>query len=138
MRHGASGDTHACSWPCQLSALCPGDPRSDLRRLQVRRSIVQSRPGEDRKTRSLSATGAGRSRGEQIENGRSGLASLLELGTVPTAIVCTTDALALGAMSEARRKGLHIPEDMSVVEFDDIDVAAETDPALTTVKNPAG
>ncbi|PJR09237.1 hypothetical protein CEJ86_31625 [Sinorhizobium meliloti] len=40
-------------------------------------------------------------------------------------------------MSEARRKGLHIPDDMSVVGFDDIDVAAETDPSLTTVKNPA-
>ncbi|WP_426231675.1 LacI family DNA-binding transcriptional regulator [Pararhizobium sp. DWP3-4] len=72
-----------------------------------------------------------------IENGRRGLAGLLELVAVPTAIVCTTDALALGVMSEARRRGLHIPDDMSVVGFDDIDVAAETDPALTTVKNPA-
>jgi LacI family transcriptional regulator len=72
-----------------------------------------------------------------IENGRRGLAGLLELATVPTAIICTTDALALGAMSEARRKGLHIPDDLSVVGFDDIDVAAESDPALTTVKNPA-
>lgn len=72
-----------------------------------------------------------------IENGRRGLAGLLEIETVPTAIICTTDALALGAMSEARRKGLHIPDDLSVVGFDDIDVAAESDPALTTVKNPA-
>jgi len=72
-----------------------------------------------------------------IENGRRGLATLLETEAVPTAIICTTDALALGAMSEARRKGIHIPDDMSFVGFDDIDVAAETDPALTTVKNPA-
>jgi LacI family transcriptional regulator len=47
-----------------------------------------------------------------------------------------SDAMALGAMSAARELGLRVPEDLSVVGFDDIDLAAHVDPPLTTVNQP--
>jgi len=47
-----------------------------------------------------------------------------------------SDAMAIGAMRAARQLGLRVPEDISVVGFDDIDLAALVDPALTTVHQP--
>jgi LacI family transcriptional regulator len=44
--------------------------------------------------------------------------------------------MAIGAISAARRHGLRVPEDLSVVGFDDIDMASHTDPPLTTVHQP--
>ncbi|MCX5570397.1 MULTISPECIES: LacI family DNA-binding transcriptional regulator [Kaistia] len=54
-----------------------------------------------------------------------------------TAFLCTTDAMAVGAVAEARREGIRVPEDVSITGFDDVEIAAETDPPLTTVKVPA-
>jgi DNA-binding LacI/PurR family transcriptional regulator len=47
-----------------------------------------------------------------------------------------SDAMAIGAMRVAREQGLRIPDDLSVVGFDDIDLAAHVDPPLTTVHQP--
>ena len=47
-----------------------------------------------------------------------------------------SDAIAIGAMRAAREFGLRIPDDLSVVGFDDIDLAAHVDPPLTTVHQP--
>ena len=47
-----------------------------------------------------------------------------------------SDALAIGAIGAARGRGLRVPGDVSVVGFDDIDVAAYLDPPLTTVHQP--
>jgi DNA-binding LacI/PurR family transcriptional regulator len=59
------------------------------------------------------------------------------LGTVrPTALVCASDLMALGALSEARRRDLDVPRDLSVVGFDDIPMAAYAAPALTTLAQP--
>ena len=54
----------------------------------------------------------------------------------PTAVFAVTDVLALGVISAARERGLQIPRDLSVVGMDDIELAAMTDPALTTVRVP--
>ncbi|MCX5517407.1 LacI family DNA-binding transcriptional regulator [Kaistia defluvii] len=54
-----------------------------------------------------------------------------------TAFLCTTDAMAVGALAEARREGIRVPEDISITGFDDVEIAGETDPALTTVRVPA-
>lgn len=53
-----------------------------------------------------------------------------------TALVCASDIMALGAMSEARRRGLSIPRDLSIVGFDDTPMAAYAEPPLTTLTQP--
>jgi LacI family xylobiose transport system transcriptional regulator len=59
---------------------------------------------------------------------------LLALPSRPTAIACGDDLQALGVYEAARRAGLRIPDDLSVVGFDDIDQAAWAAPPLTTVR----
>jgi LacI family transcriptional regulator len=54
----------------------------------------------------------------------------------PTAIFATNDLLAIGAIRAIRDRGLHVPEDMSVVGCDDFEFAAYQDPPLTTVRIP--
>lgn len=68
--------------------------------------------------------------------GHHAAAALLDLPERPTAIVCFNDKLAAGAMTEAFRRGLRIPEDLSIAGFDDIDIARATRPTLTTVRQP--
>lgn len=72
-----------------------------------------------------------------IANGRRAFANLLAANPRLTAILCTTDALAVGALAEARHLGIRVPKDLSVVGFDDVEIAAEVDPPLTTVNVPA-
>jgi LacI family repressor for deo operon, udp, cdd, tsx, nupC, and nupG len=54
----------------------------------------------------------------------------------PTALFAVSDTLAIGALRHARSMGLSVPGDLALVGFDDIDFAAETDPPLTTVRQP--
>lgn len=54
----------------------------------------------------------------------------------PTAIFCYNDMSALGVMQEAEAAGLHIPDDLSLVGFDDLFFAAQLRPPLTTVRQP--
>jgi LacI family transcriptional regulator len=70
------------------------------------------------------------------EDGRAMAGRLLDLPEPPTAIVAGCDASALGVMEEARRRGLRLPEDLSIVGFDDTYAAAWTSPQLTTVRQP--
>jgi LacI family transcriptional regulator len=53
-----------------------------------------------------------------------------------TGIVCYNDLAAIGAMRAFRSAGRHVPEEVSVVGFDDIEMAAWTDPPLTTIRQP--
>jgi DNA-binding LacI/PurR family transcriptional regulator len=61
---------------------------------------------------------------------------LLALAEPPTAVFCYNDRSALGAMRAIRMRGLRVPEDISVVGFDDLFLASYTDPPLTTVRQP--
>lgn len=54
----------------------------------------------------------------------------------PTAIFAGSDYMAYGAISAAQQRGLHVPEDMAVVGFDDNPASAHMEPALTTVRQP--
>jgi LacI family transcriptional regulator len=68
---------------------------------------------------------------------REGLRQLLRAKSPPTAVVCGNDVLALGALLEAQHLGLQVPRDLSIVGFDDLEVASHMQPALTTVQVPA-
>jgi len=72
-----------------------------------------------------------------IVNGRRAFASLLAVNPRLSAILCTTDALAVGVLAEAHRSGIEVPRDMSIVGFDNVEIAAEVDPPLTTINVPA-
>ncbi len=54
----------------------------------------------------------------------------------PTALVCFNDTVAIGAIKACRERGLRIPEELSVVGFDDIEMASYVQPALTTFAQP--
>ena len=69
---------------------------------------------------------------EGIDRGRA----LLALADRPTAIFAGNDLQALGVYQAAREARLHIPEDLSVVGFDDLPVAQWVGPPLTTVRQP--
>ena len=71
-----------------------------------------------------------------IDGGESAFQRAWAFGLRPTAVLAMSDAMAIGAMRAARQLGLRIPDDVSVVGFDDIDLAALVDPALTTVHQP--
>jgi LacI family transcriptional regulator len=61
---------------------------------------------------------------------------LLELANLPTAIFAANDLSAFGVMDAVREHGLRIPEDISIIGFDDIPQAEVTHPKLTTVRQP--
>src|SRR2546427_1639263 len=71
-----------------------------------------------------------------IESGAAAAERLLGRREPPTAIFCFNDEMAMGAVETARRRGLRVPLDLSVVGFDDIRFARCVDPPLTTRAPP--
>jgi DNA-binding LacI/PurR family transcriptional regulator len=73
-----------------------------------------------------------------VSGGREALRELLAKpdGERPTAVICSSDLMAIGAMQEATLRGLGVPEQLSIVGFDGIDAATWTNPPLTTVEQP--
>jgi LacI family transcriptional regulator, repressor for deo operon, udp, cdd, tsx, nupC, and nupG len=69
-----------------------------------------------------------------MEGARAAATTLVHAGV--TAIICASDVLALGAIRAVRRLGRRVPEDVSVVGFDDSAFMNCTDPPLTTVRQP--
>lgn len=72
----------------------------------------------------------------RFEGGRHAAHQILVEPELPTAIVVANDLMALGAMQEFKAAGLRIPQDISIVGFDDISFASLSEPALTTVCSP--
>ncbi|MCI3278744.1 LacI family DNA-binding transcriptional regulator [Streptomyces cylindrosporus] len=70
------------------------------------------------------------------ESGFTGCNTLLDLAEPPTALFAASDQMALGAIEALRRRGLRVPEDMSVVGFDDLPEVRWSAPPLTTVRQP--
>jgi LacI family repressor for deo operon, udp, cdd, tsx, nupC, and nupG len=71
-----------------------------------------------------------------IGSGASGMQHLMELAQPPTAVLCGNDEMAYGAIRAAHKLGLSVPEDVSVVGFDDLNLAEFYNPPLTTVNIP--
>jgi DNA-binding LacI/PurR family transcriptional regulator len=68
-----------------------------------------------------------------VSGGERAMTELLDRDRPPTAVACYNDLSAIGAVRAARSRGLRVPDDVSVVGFDDIDLAAHVEPPLTTM-----
>ncbi|MEU8277062.1 LacI family DNA-binding transcriptional regulator [Microbispora bryophytorum] len=69
-------------------------------------------------------------------DGMTGGTALLDLPEAPSAIFAGCDDIALGVLEAARARGLRVPEDLSIVGFDDTQIARMASPPLTTVRQP--
>lgn len=69
-----------------------------------------------------------------LASGRDAGAQILQMRERPTAIFCASDQVAFGLLSTLHEGGLRVPQDISVIGFDDIDLAAYYVPALTTIR----
>lgn len=74
---------------------------------------------------------------QTIFDGRTATQALLAAFPDLTAIYCTTDTLAIGALAECRALGVRVPEDISVTGFSDLEIVSQLDPPLSTVHIPA-
>lgn len=68
-----------------------------------------------------------------LASGQAAASAFLLLPDRPTAVICDNDEMACGLVAELRRHGVEVPGDLSVIGFDDIEIAAHVTPALTTV-----
>jgi len=71
-----------------------------------------------------------------LREGGAGIRELMSRPEPPTAIICGSDLFAYGAIFEASRMGLRVPEDVSITGFDDTEFAASMAPSLTTISTP--
>jgi LacI family gluconate utilization system Gnt-I transcriptional repressor len=70
----------------------------------------------------------------QLSSVRRGLAALVERHRDVDAIYCSSDFLALGALIEARARGIGVPSQLRILGFGDLDFARDTDPPLSTTR----
>jgi LacI family transcriptional regulator len=70
----------------------------------------------------------------RVEGGMNALLELIKLSDPPTAVLCSNDMTAIGVLREAYDQNIRIPDDLSVVGFDDIHLSEFTIPPLTTVQ----
>ena len=71
-----------------------------------------------------------------VASGDRSVQRLLTGRTFPTAVLCSNDLTAVGALQALLRAGIHVPKDVSVIGADDIPFASLTQPPLTTVRIP--
>ena len=69
-----------------------------------------------------------------LEGGIAAMEQLLATSPIPTAVMCSNDMTAIGVMHKLYRAGLRVPDDLSVIGFDDIHISEVTIPPLTTVQ----
>lgn len=69
-----------------------------------------------------------------LQSGVAAAAEILNMATPPTAVFCASDVIAFGVVSGLSREGLSVPNDISVVGFDDIEYSEHVVPPLTTIR----
>jgi DNA-binding LacI/PurR family transcriptional regulator len=69
-----------------------------------------------------------------LEGGIAAMERLLAANPMPTAVICSNDMTAIGVMHKLYRAGLRVPDDLSVIGFDDIHISEVTIPPLTTIQ----
>jgi LacI family transcriptional regulator len=68
-----------------------------------------------------------------LEGGITAMEGILAGGRIPTAVMCSNDMTAIGVLHKVYRAGLRVPDDLSVIGFDDIHMARTTIPPLTSI-----
>lgn len=71
-----------------------------------------------------------------LESGYEAMERLLQLKRKPTAVFCSNDDMAIGAMKAISDMGLRVPDDVSLIGFDDNGISAYLTPAISTVRRP--
>ncbi len=71
-----------------------------------------------------------------FDDGYAGMTTLLKRSPVPTAVFCSSDLMAIGAMKCAIDQGYKVPEEIAFVGFDDVQISKMYNPSLTTVRQP--
>jgi len=71
-----------------------------------------------------------------FDTGAAAFEQMMRCDAPPTAVLCANDVLAVGALQAAQRLGLSVPDDVSIIGFDDIPLAQVAQPPLTTVRVP--
>ncbi|HWO77265.1 MAG TPA: LacI family DNA-binding transcriptional regulator [Bacillus sp. (in: firmicutes)] len=71
-----------------------------------------------------------------FQNGVQAMRMLLQLDEKPSAVFAVSDTLAIGALKEVNMNGLHVPNDIAIVGFDNISFSNMTNPTLTTISQP--
>lgn len=71
-----------------------------------------------------------------FEAGATAITQLLSLSSPPTAVFCHNDIMAIGATQKAKQMGFRVPQDISIMGFDDIEFSQYCDPPLTTISQP--
>lgn len=71
-----------------------------------------------------------------IQSGMKAMHTLFDMSDPPTAVMCMNDLLAIGALRAARERAMRVPDDVSIMGFDDIPIARYYSPTLSTVQCP--
>jgi LacI family gluconate utilization system Gnt-I transcriptional repressor len=108
------------------AVITPGDRRA-LTRSKAFADAMRGSVGNDVPLYSIASPA-------NLGDGRRALASLLDAHPKTDAVFCGADTLALGAMIEARSRGLAIPDRLRVIGYGDLNFAKDTDPPLTTMR----
>jgi len=111
-------------------AVVGGPPDNPLH--QQRLEGVRSAGGARGRARQLSVVPGDFS----VESGHAAAQQLLAAANAPTAIFCFSDQMALGALAVCRERGIRVPEEVSIVGFDDLASSQYLTPPLTTVRQP--
>ena len=121
---------HLCQLGHRRIGVVTGPMASPLSRDRLKGAMA--RANRDRARVSLTVAGGDFS----IESGIAGGEQLLGGAKPPTGIFCFNDEMAIGVLHAARLRGLRVPDDLSVIGFDDIRFAQYLDPPLTTIRQP--
>lgn len=126
---GAMAADHLIRRGCRRVAFVAGpqDHGASARRVEGYRSVVDD-GGASTTHPELTTRSAG-----TLDSGTQCMAALLQLDDPPDGVVCVSDVVAIGAMYAVTEQGLRVPDDVAVIGFDDLEVAAMVNPKLTTM-----
>ena len=130
--HGISQAVeHLLDWGHRRVAFISGP--QDLKSSRIRREAFLKAMRERGLDECLVETG-----NHRMDGGFNAMTRILAGSEAPTAVLCSNDLTAIGALRAIRRCGFQVPDDISVVGFDDIPWATFNIPSLTTVRQPLG
>jgi DNA-binding LacI/PurR family transcriptional regulator len=109
-------------------------PRSNRIRRQAYHAALHAAGIEPPESWERSAPADHRYHSDDVADGQQYATELVNAGV--SAIFCYNDMFAVGALLACRACGVHVPEDLSIIGFDDIELAQYVSPALTTVHQP--